>query len=150
MANVLRNYQQPYLSSQDYFDALLTYAREHQKDDKPYIGEYHDEVTGTWLRNKGKNPRSRYYNHSTFCDLVISGLVGVCPQPDDSIVIHPLLPADTWEWFALDNVSYHGKSITILWDKTGSKYQRGQGLSVIVNGKLVAHSNSLQRIKADI
>lgn len=150
MANVLRNYKQSYVSTKDYFDALLTYAGEHQKDGKPYIGEYHDEKTGAWLRNGGKNPRSRYYNHSSFCDLVITGLVGICPQADDSIVVHPLVPADTWEWFALDNVSYHGRKVTVIWDKTGKKYKRGRGLSVFVDGKLIAHSKSLERIESKI
>ena len=72
MANFIRNYDQSILSPQDYFDAILTYAGSHTKNGKPYIGEYHDEKNGVWL--KGDNPRSRFYNHSTFCDLVISGL----------------------------------------------------------------------------
>jgi len=148
MANLLRNYDQSYVSSNDYFDALLTYAKEHQKNDKPYIGEYHDEINCAWL--KGDNPRSRYYNHSCFCDLVISGLVGLCLRNDDVIVVHPLVPADTWEWFGLDNVYYHGKLVTILWDQTGEKYKQGPGLSVFVDGKLAAHSTSLERIEGKI
>ena len=145
MANLLHDYKQSVVSPKDYFDALLTYAKAHQKNGKPYIGEYQDEKTGAWL--KGDNPRSRYYNHSAFCDLVISGLVGLCPGNDDVIVVHPLVPADTWEWFALDNVNYHGKSVTILWDKTGEKYMQGKGLFVYVDGSLAAHSTHLERIE---
>ncbi len=145
MANLLRNYNQSCVSSCDYFDALLTYAKEHHKNGKPYIGEYHDEVNCAWL--KGDNPRSRYYNHSCFCDLVVSDLVGLCLRNDDVIVVHPLVPADTWEWFALDNVYYHGKLVTILWDKTGEKYKKGRGLSVFVDGNLAANSTILERIE---
>jgi hypothetical protein len=148
MANLLRNYNQSYVSCDDYFDALLTYAKEHHKNGKPYIGEYHDEITGAWL--KGDNPRSRYYNHSCFCDLVISGLVGLCAQADDTIVVHSLVPADTWEWFALDNIYYHGKLVTIIWDKTGEKYKRGKGLSVFVDGSLAADSTKLERIEGKL
>ena len=36
------------------------------------IDRYLDEVTGYWL--KGDQERSRYYNHSTFNDLMITGL----------------------------------------------------------------------------
>ena len=61
-------------------DAARTRSRT-SKNGKPYIGEYLDETTGEWL--KGDNPRSRYYNHSTFCDLVIAGLVGLVPRGDD-------------------------------------------------------------------
>ena len=35
LANVLRGPQQPYVTRRDYFDALQTYARAHQKDGKP-------------------------------------------------------------------------------------------------------------------
>ena len=91
LANVLRNYQQPYVSKADYFEALLTYARCHQYRGKPYIGEYLDEQNGTWL--KPDSDRSRYYNHSTFCDLVISGLVGLVPREDNMVVVDPLIPA---------------------------------------------------------
>ncbi len=148
MANLLQNYHQSYLSSGDYFDALLTYAKAHHKNDRPYIGEYHDENTGVWL--KGDNPRSQYYNHSGFCDLVISGLVGLCPRSDDVIVVHPLIHANTWKWFALDKVYYHGRIVTIIWDETGEKYRQGKGLFIYVDGKVVAHSSSLERIEGKI
>jgi hypothetical protein len=148
MANLLRNYKQSYVSSRDYFDALLTYAKSHRKNDRPYIGEYQDENTGVWL--KGDNPRSRYYNHSAFCDLVISGLIGLCPRNDNVILVHPLVPADTWKWFALDKVYYHGKIITIIWDQTGEKYRQGKGLFVYADGKLIARSDSLKKVEGKI
>jgi hypothetical protein len=148
LANLLRQGDQSMVSKQDYFDALLTYARAHQKNSKPYIGEYQDEQTGAWL--KGDNPRSRYYNHSTFCDLVINGLVGLCPQPGNMVVIDPLVPAHTWDWFCLDQVPYHGQTLTILWDRTGQKYGKGSGLSVYVNGKPGSHCASLTRIETSM
>ena len=49
LANVLRGPAQPYVTHRDYFDQLLTYARAHQQNGQPYIGEYHDEITGEWL-----------------------------------------------------------------------------------------------------
>ncbi|MEJ2704695.1 MAG: trehalase family glycosidase [Sedimentisphaerales bacterium] len=144
LANVLRNYEQHYVSKADYFDALLTYARSHQYKGKPYIGEYLDEKTGPWL--KPDSDRSRYYNHSTFCDLVISGLVGIVPRQDDTIVVDPLIPANTWEWFCLDNVPYHGRTITILWDQSGWKYGKGKGLHVFADGVEIARSEALKRV----
>jgi len=119
LANLLRNYEQDYVSRKDYFDALMTYAQSHHYKDKPYIGEYLDEKTGAWLTPD--SDRSRYYNHSTFCDLVISGLVGLVPREDDTVIVDPLIPADVWDWFCLDGVSYHGRTLTILWDRNGYK-----------------------------
>lgn len=148
LANVLRHYPQPYVTKQHYLDAVRTYAAAHHKDGKPYIGEYYDEVTGEWL--KGDNPRSRYYNHSTFCDLVIAGLVGLVPRADGTIELSPLLPPGAWDWFALDNVPYHGRSVSVLWDRTGEHYRRGQGLQVFVDGRRVIQSAELKPVKASM
>jgi hypothetical protein len=113
---------------------------------KPYIGEYHDEVTGAWLITGPKAERSRYYNHSTFNDLIISGLVGIVPRADDTVEVDPLLPEDAWEWFCLDRVPYHGRMLTIVWDRTGQRYRRGRGLSIWVDGEEIAHCQSLWRL----
>ena len=145
MANVLNDYPQEFITRQDYLKALTTYAKNQQMDGKPYIGEYQDEITGEWLRTDKE--RGRYYNHSTFCDLVISGLVGIRPQPDDTLEVSPLVPADTWDWFALDNVKYHGKNVAVVWDKTGEHFGRGAGLTVLADGKVIAHSDKLERVK---
>src|SRR6185503_15167316 len=79
LANVLRGPEQPYITRRDYFEQLVTYARSHQLDGKAHIGEYLDETTGKWLITGPKAERSRYYNHSTFNDLVITGLCGLIP-----------------------------------------------------------------------
>lgn len=141
LANLLRDYEQRYVTKVDYFDALLTYARSHRYRGKPYIGEYLDEIDGTWL--KPDSDRSRYYNHSTFCDLVINGLVGLVPRADDTVEIHPLIPSEAWDWFCLDGVPYHGRTVTILWDRTGWKYGKGKGLLVFADGRQIAASTEL-------
>ena len=148
MANFIRNYDQAILSPEDYFEAILTYADSHSKNGKPYIGEYHDEITGEWL--KGDNLRSRFYNHSTFCDLVITGLVGLIPRADDTVEVNPLVPPNTWQWFALDRIDYHGRSLSIFWDETGNKYRKGKGLFIYSNGKLIAHSLVLRKIRGQL
>jgi hypothetical protein len=144
LAQVLRDYEQPYVTGKDYYEALLTYARSHRYRGKPYIGEYLDEVDGTWL--KPDSDRSRYYNHSTFCDRVISGLLGVVPRQDEVLILDPLLPAEAWDWFCLDNLPYHGRRLTVLWDRTGDKYGRGPGLRVFADGTEVARAGTLKRV----
>ena len=144
MANVLRHYDQAFVDTEDYFNTLLTYARSHQYRGKPYIGEYLDEITGQWLKPDAN--RSRYYNHSTFCDLVISGLIGLVPRHDNTVCVSPLLPADQWDWFCLDNVRYHGRDLTILWDRDGSRYHKGKGMKVFADGIEIANSDRLTSI----
>ncbi|MGE4586474.1 MAG: glycosyl hydrolase family 65 protein [Mangrovibacterium sp.] len=144
MANLLNHYHQDYVDRQDYFRQLELYVESQYYRGRPYIGEYLDETTGYWL--KGDQERSRYYNHSTFNDLVITGLVGLCPRADELIEVNPLIPENQWDWFCLDNVLYHGRILTIIWDRTGEKYEKGQGLAVYVDGREAGRSAKLERL----
>ena len=136
------------MTPKDYFEAFITYTRSQRFDDLPYIGEYLDEKTGAWL--KGRNPRSSYYNHSTFADLLITGVIGFIPRADDVVELNPLLPENTWAWFCLDNVRYHGHDLTILWDRDGTHYQRGAGFQIFADGKLIARSEALARVESKL
>lgn len=144
LANLLNNYEQDVITADDYFKHMELYVESQYHRGRPYIGEYQDEVTGYWL--KGDQERSRYYNHSTFNDLIITGLIGLRPRLDDKIEVNPLIPQEIWDWFCLDNIKYKGQILTIIWDKDGSKYNRGAGLSVLSDGKVVAHSDKLEHI----
>ena len=141
---MLRDYPQQSVTPADYFAAFRTYVRSHRMAGKPYVGEYLDERTGAWL--KGDHPRSRWYNHSTFADLLISGVVGLRPRDDDVVEVHPLLPPGTWDWFCLDGVRYHGRMLTIMWDRDGTRYGRGVGFSVLVGGERIAHAGGLRPV----
>ncbi len=146
MANYLNNYPNPIITDSLYFAELKKYVEAQSHRGRPYIGEYHDEVTGYWL--KGDQERSYYYNHSTFNDLIITGLCGLRPRTDNTIEVNPLLPADKWEYFCLDNVLYHGHNVTIVWDRDGQRYHAGKGLRVYVDGKLVGQRDDLGKITA--
>lgn len=122
-----------------FYDQLHTYARSHQKNGQPYIGEYQDEKTGYWL--KGDNPRSSYYNHSGFCDLVINDLIGVNTTFDGKVTIDPLTK---WKWFRLSNIPYKGHLITISWDETGTHYKKG--FYVTMDQQQIIHSKKLKTI----
>ena len=145
LANLLNNYSQNVVCKKDYFETLKIYTKCHQlkRDDGkvvPWIDENLNPYTGEWLARailkakakRAQDPkkivkeRGKDYNHSGYCDLIISGLVGLRPRADDIIEVNPLLPADTWDWFCLDKVPYHGRTITIIWDKTGQKYGKGK------------------------
>lgn len=146
LANMLNSSRPPYVNDSVYFNMMETLVASQYRQGRPYIGEYLDEKTGNWL--KGEEERGRYYNHSTFNDLVITGLVGLRPRTDNVIEVHPLVPSGKWDWFCLDGVRYHGKLITIIWDKEGTRYHKGKGLSVWANGKKLASSNKLVKITA--
>jgi hypothetical protein len=148
LANVLNDYPNTFVTKDIYLQALQTYAKSQELDGKPYIGEYLDEKTGHWLRTDLE--RGRFYNHSTFCDLVISGLVGLRPRADQTVIVNPLAPADQWDWFCLDNVTYHGHTLSIIWDRTGKKFNQGSGLNALCDGRVIAHSDTLQKVQGEI
>jgi len=147
LANLINDYDQEIMNDSIYFRHLELYVESQYHRGRPYIGEYLDEVTGYWL--KGDQERSRYYNHSTFNDLIITGLVGLRPRGDNKIEVNPLIPENKWDWFCLDRVLYHGKIVTVVWDNKGNKYQFGKGLTVLVDGKVVGHSEKLEKIICD-
>ncbi len=163
LANLLNNYDQNVMTRRDYFRQLVIYARSHQQQLEdgrivPIIEEEFNPYTGdsvirtvqkegiayqSFDKMKGKD-----YNHSTFCDLIITGLVGLPPRRDNVVEVNPLLPEGTWRYFCLDNISYHGHILTILWDTTGEHYSRGKGLRVYADGKEIGVSSRLAKITA--
>jgi len=66
---------------------------------------------------------SEHYNHSTFCDLIITGAAGIVPRADDILEVAPLFPEDC-DHFCLDGARYRGYLVTIAWDRTGKRYGR--------------------------
>ncbi len=144
MINLMNNYHQNVIVDSVFFHQMERYVESQYHRGKPYIGEYLDEVTGYWLM--GDRERSRYYNHSTFNDLVIRGIAGLHPRADNTLEVHPLVPEDQWDWFCLDNVRYHNHTISIIWDKYGNRYRHGKGLRIFVDGKEVGKTDKLQRV----
>jgi hypothetical protein len=156
MANVINNYRQEVVGKKEYFDLLKAYTRSHRHtldDGKsvPWIDESLNPDTERWIM-AGSFPmsRGRDYNHSTYCDLVVTGLVGLRPRADDLVEVNPLVPEGHMEYFCLDNVRYHGCDLTILWDKTGKRYGRGSGLRVLADGVEIAGSKNLAHVTGRI
>ena len=149
LSNLLTSYQHHASMNADlFYDELHKYAWSHQKRDLPYLGEYQDEKNGEWL--KGDNPRSSYYNHSCFADLVINDLIGLKPREDNIIELYPLIPKDKWNWFCLDRIFYHGKMLTILWDKDGRRYGKGAGIKIYADGKQIYSGKKLEPLTAKL
>lgn len=144
LANVLQEYEQDAVTKADYLKLLSTFARTHRKNGKPYLAEACHPDTGSFEGHDGYN-HSEHYFHSSFNDLVITGLVGLNPRDDDTLELKPLAPQE-WEYFALDDVPYRGHSVSVLWDRNGARYKRGKGLRVFANGKEIAFSEKLAAI----
>ena len=142
------------VSADDYVRLLQIYAKSHRKDGKPYLAEALHPDTGSFEGHDGYN-HSEHYFHSGFCDLVISGLVGLDVVGVDSngvygeVRVSPLAPKD-WDYFALDGVMVRGHQVSVIWDKDGSKYGikygEGKGLTVIVDGRVLLNRPDLKAV----
>ncbi|MEQ8338711.1 MAG: trehalase family glycosidase [Cyclobacteriaceae bacterium] len=165
LSNLLNNYTNTGgLSKADYYQLLRQYAASHSmvtdqgekqnwidENINPFTGDWISRTrlksweNGTWSKKKGGEERGKDYNHSGFCDLVISDLLGLKPRKDHVIEINPLIP-DDWDWFYLDKIKYRGRELTIVWDKTGDKYKQGKGLMLFIDGILKAKSENMGRL----
>ena len=165
LANHINNYNNHQMvSKKDYYDLLLQYTKSHKRTNQkgktlnwidenlnPFTGDWISRTrlknwdNGNWSADRGGVERGKDYNHSGFCDLVISDLLGLKPQIDGSIKIQPLVP-ENWDWFCLDKVLSNGREIRVVWDKYGDHYNIGKGLMVFINDKLVNKSTTLQNM----
>ena len=165
LANVLNDYPQEVISKEDFFETLKIYTNSHRFRQIPpdgdtivsdylWIDENLNPFNGDWLArtrmevqnyNHGFKERGIYYNHSTYCDLIITGLVGLRPSLEQEIIVNPMIP-DDWDWFCLDDIFYKGHKITLVWDRFGNKYKLGKGFLIFVDEKLKSKKSSVQKI----
>ena len=168
LANHINNYtNHQMVSKKDYYELLLQYAKSHKRTNhkgetlnwidenlNPFTGDWISRTrlktwdNGTWSSERGGVERGKDYNHSGFCDLVISDLLGLKPQIDGSIKLKPMVP-ESWDWFCIDRVVSNGREIRVVWDKDGEKYKLGQGFMIFINDKLVKKSATLKDITID-
>lgn len=151
LANLLNGDSQREITSADYLRLLRQYTHQHfLLPGHPDIQEDYNPETGRPIVGL---PRSHHYSHSTYVDLVLSGLVGIRPRADDVLEINPLLPAKMApgerpiRFFCLEGLLYHGRQVSVVYDADGRRYRAGRGLSVFINGKRVFGPAPMGRIE---
>ena len=142
-ANVIRDRgENAPLSAEDFYKMLRTYALSHRITDEdgnehcwidedmhPYTGRWYarDELKAdNWNPKRGGYERGKDYNHSTFCDLVLDGLLGIHFE-GDMLCAEPILPA-SWDYFIVTGLTQ--ENYTVLYDRDGSHYGCGKGLHI--------------------
>ena len=141
LANLLDDYPSAAINRADYLRLLRQYTHQHfLAPGKPDIEEDYNPDTGAPIVGL---PRSHHYFHSTYVDLVLSGLIGIRPRADNSFEIDPLLPTQPGtdkpiRYFALQDLAYHHHDISVFYDEDGSRYHIGSGLSIFVDHRRVS------------
>ena len=91
------------------------------------------------MRGRFPEERGKDYNHSTFCDLVVSGLVGIVPDGARGFAVDPLCDP-RWDYFTLSRLAYRGHDVAVSWRRGRS------GLTVTLDGREAAHSPDLAHL----
>jgi hypothetical protein len=141
LANLLDDYPSSAISKADYLRLLRQYTNQHfLSPGKPDIEEDYNPDTGAPIVGL---PRSHHYFHSTYIDLVLSGLIGIRPRADNVLELDPLVPVQPGtnqriRYFALQDLAYHHHDISVFYDEDGSRYHIGAGLSIFVDHRRVS------------
>lgn len=142
LANHLHDHGEAFVTREDYYTLLQQYAASHRivgEDgvEHMWIDEDLDPFTGDWIARtelkadnwnprRGGRERGKDYNHSTFCDLVLSGLLGI-RRNGDQISVSPMIPKD-WDYFMVTGLTEENWSV--FYDRDGSHYDCGAGLHI--------------------
>ena len=146
LANHLRADGEACVTRADYYTLLQQYAASHRLvgedgTEKMWIDEDMDPFTGDWIARtelkadhwnpqRGGYERGKDYNHSSFCDLVLSGLLGISGR-EGALTVDPLVP-DDWDYFRVTNLT--DKNLSVVYDRTGARFGLGAGLHIILEG----------------
>jgi hypothetical protein len=115
--------------------ALANYLNTLPASDSASGKAWCDTLRAAYVEQFTKYTASQHY-HSTYIDLLITGLIGLRPTLQPRVEVYPLLPAELWSYFCLDGIAYHGHQLTLVWDADGTHYGRGAGFSLYVDGCL--------------
>ncbi len=101
------------------------------------------------------NPTAKTYNRNNQNHVMLGNMNyiyvedmgGIQPRSDDKIELWPIDLG--YEHFMVNNLRYHGKDVTIVWDEDGSAYGMGAGYSLFIDGEKKANATELGRFTYD-
>ncbi len=120
-------------------------------------GLFFDGLPDSWFAESGCGEDGEWtddwrqgykYLHSSFLDIVFTGVAGLMPlaaSATPQLRVLPLQPSDaSLAYWAVDGVAVAGRTLTVFWDATGARYGRGAGLTVLLDGAPAAHAPTTQ------
>lgn len=111
----------------------------------PNQAEYYSNwnpATRTYNRN---NPNHVMLGNMNY--IYVEDMGGIQPRSDDKIELWPIDLG--YDHFMVNNLRYHGKDVTIVWDEDGTHYGLGAGYSLFVDGEKKATADALGRFVYD-
>ncbi|RUT28339.1 hypothetical protein EMQ25_17295 [Arsenicitalea aurantiaca] len=120
---------------------FMRYVALQHRDGVPYLGEFHHPFEDRWVVDR---PIGSHYFHSSFIDLVITGLLGLRPGLGDDLVLNPLME-EALPFFSISGLGYHGHDIALSWDSEGARLGL-RGFCVFIDGTLRHHADRPGRV----
>lgn len=162
MSRMLRRRKCDYVNGEDFFNLLAIYSNSHRRVDDsgkiiPWIDENINPYTGDWIARTiikcdpddefYTRERGEVYNHSSFADLIIGGLLGVTPKGNGLLDILPLLSEKRWNWFSMTGIPIGNKTVSIVWDKYGTHYNNGAGYKIFCDEQEIFCTDHIKAIR---
>ena len=77
---------------------------------------------------RGGKLRGKDYNHSTFIDHVLRGLLGIDDKGET--LKAEVRIVGIWKWFKLENLSFRKNKYNLYYDEDGTVFNKGRGVIV--------------------
>jgi hypothetical protein len=153
LASTLRDYENPYLTS-DYFEKLLYWSAWSVYEKGDVTRHNQNEFWAHGSPDDGGSILYRSWIHQTQLGTsnfaLIEDVAGLQPRIDDVIELSPIDIG--WDHFTVNNLRYHDKDLTIVWDEPGGDRHYEdvpEGYSILLDGERVLTIDSLAPVTLD-
>ena len=105
----------------------------------PNQAEYYSNWNPTTKTYNRNNPNHIMLGNMNY--IYVEDMGGIQPRSDDKVELWPIDLG--YDHFMVNNLRYHGKDVTIVWDEDGSHYGLGAGYSLFIDGERKAATDAL-------
>jgi hypothetical protein len=150
LGSALRDYPSPYLDAGSYRKLLYWNAWAHDIDgDNRYPDQNEFWAQGS-AADGGRIGYRSWIHHTQLGATnftVIEDAMGLRPRSDARIELYPIDIG--WDYFAVDNIRYRDRDLSIVWDRDGRHYGGAKGYSAYLDGRLAFTVDRLAHVLYD-
>lgn len=153
LSSVLRDYPSDYVTAEQYKQLLYWNAWAHYQGDGDNRLPNQNEFWSNGSAADGGSIGYRSWIHHTVLGAtnftVIEDAMGFRARDDGMVELDPV-DVD-WPYFVADNIRYHDRDVTVVWDEDGSHYGDAvpAGYSVFLDGRLAFTVDDLAHVVYD-
>ncbi len=153
LSSTLRDYPNDYLTA-DYYEKLLYWNAWASYEKGDVTRQNENEFWAHGSAADGGDIKYRSWIHQTQLGTtnftVIEDVAGLQARADDVLELSPIDIG--WDHFTVNNLRYHDRDLSIVWDEPGGERHYGstpEGYSVYLDGERVLTLDSLQPVTFD-